>query len=153
MVSLAALGYGVVAVTTGDALWPLPADTRADRLLIHWDGQVTELLPGDPRYSKVMDALNRVLSSPSGVEYRYGISAADIARLRQGGRALEAYYASPARAHGPYAAGAFTRVLVPFEGDEYERRLVFVGDAGTYRAGPMRASDLGPLRALAESVR
>ena len=69
-------------VTTGDPLWPLPAATEADRFLVHWDGRTTELSRQDGRYSEVMAALNRALTSPAGIEYRYGISAADVSRLR-----------------------------------------------------------------------
>lgn len=148
-----ALGYAIPLVTTGDPLWPLPAATEAERLLIHWDGRTTELSRQDERYSKVMNALNVALSSPAGVEYRYGISADDVARFRAKGRALEALYARPTRAHGAYATGEFTRVLVSLSGDEYARRLVFFGDEYGYRAGPVRASDLGALRAAAEAAR
>ena len=77
-----AIGYLVPVVTTGDPLWPLPATTEAEYLLIHWDGRTTELSRQDGRYSKVMDALNKALTSPAGIEYRYGISAADVSRLR-----------------------------------------------------------------------
>lgn len=153
LIAALAVGYAIPLITTGDPLWPLPASTAAERLLIHWDGRTTELTPTDPRYSRVMDALNRVLSSPAGVEYRYGIPAEDVARLRERGRALEAVYAAPTRAHGAYATGEFTRVLVSLEGEEYERRLVFFGDARVYRAGPLRASDLGALHAVVEASR
>lgn len=141
-----AVVYFVPLITTGDPLWPLPAATEADRLVLYWDGSRTELNRQDQRYSKVMGALNATLSSPEGIEYRYGISGEDVDRIRAGGRALEAIYVQPTRAHGAYATGEFTRVLVSFAGDEYDRRLVFFGGANAYRAGPVRARDLAPLR-------
>jgi len=74
-------------------------------------------------------------------------------RARATGRAVEALYASPQRAHGAYALGVFTRLFVFLAGEEYDRGLIFVGDQSGYRSGPMRARDLSALRDLASSAR
>jgi hypothetical protein len=138
-VLVVAVAYAVPLTTTADPLWFLPTQTRAERIEVDWQGTRVSVLPADPRYQPLLDALNDAFTSPTGIELNYGLRAADVDDLRAGGRAVEALYAGETRAHGRYALGAFTRVLVSCEGVEYERRLVFVGDARGYRAGPLRA--------------
>lgn len=141
--------YGIPALSTEDPLWPLPPDTRADVITLHWDGRHTELRPGDEGYAPLMRAVNGALGTLDGIEYRYGLSDDDVERLRASGRALEASYHRPARAHGVYAVGTFTRLLVALDGPEHDRKLIFLGDARGFRSGPLRARDLGDLRGLA----
>lgn len=147
------IAYGVPLVGTGDPLWPLPADTDPDVVTIHWSGRRTEIARGDPRHAELRRAVNQALSSIDGIEYRCGMSADEFARLRQGGHALEASYATPARPRGAYAIGSFRRLFVSFDGEEFMRGLVFVGEPTGYRAGPLRSSRLGDLRDVAERLR
>ncbi len=155
---LAALVLGVVYVlpltSTGDPLWFLPTRTEAARLDVYWEGARTSIAVGDPRYRALMDALNDAFASPTGIELNYGLRPSDVDALRSRGHALEAVYATEARAHGRYALGSFTRVLVSFDGDEFARKMVFVGDERGYRAGPLRSpTSVERLRALAEQSR
>lgn len=145
-----AVAYCGPAITTGDPLWPLPADTHASTLVVYWDGARRDVVTEDPSYRPLMTAVNQALSSPQGIDYRYGLPATAFENARQAGRALEALYPSPQRAHGAYAQGMFTRLFVFLSGEEFDRGLVFVGDPSAYRSGPLRARDLGPLRDLAE---
>ncbi len=150
---LAIVVYGVPIVSTGDPLWPLPTETKAQTLVVYWDGARTEVARGAAPYDALMSSVNGALSSPQGIEYRYGLTADAFAGARATGRALEALYPSPQRAHGAYALGEFTRLFVFLKGDEYDRGLIFVGDQSGYRSGPMRARDLSVLRDLASSAR
>jgi hypothetical protein len=145
-----AVGYCAPAITTGDLLWPLPADTHASTLVVYWDGARRDVATEDRSYRPLMTAVNHALSSPQGIDYRYGLPATAFQNARQTGRALEALYATPQRAHGAYAQGMFTRLFVFLSGEEFDRSLMFVGDPTAYRSGPLRAGDLGPLRDLAE---
>lgn len=145
--------YGLPLMTTGDPLWPLPADTRADAITIYWDGRVTEVRGSDERYAPLMAAVNQGLTNVDGIEYRYGMGPDGFERYRATGRALEARYRVPARAHGVYAIGPFTRLFIALEGEEHDRRLIFVAGSEGYRGGPLRARDLGEVRRLAESSR
>jgi len=147
---VAFVAYGVPLVTTGDPLWPLPTDTHADALVVHWDGSATEIRPSDPRYGDLMKALNAAASDIDGIELAYGLRPEDVAAIRARGRALEARYDRPARIHGAHAVGMFTRILVPLAGPEAERHLIFFGDQSGYRAGPLRARSLDALVTLAE---
>jgi hypothetical protein len=140
-------------MTTGDPLWPLPADTKADAITIHWDGRSTELRPRDERYGPLMAAVNRALTEVDGLEYQYGMGPEAFERYRAQGRALEAHYREPARAHGPHAIGPFTRLFIVLEGVEHDRRLIFVAAEGGYRGGPLRSKDLGEVRRLADAAR
>lgn len=155
LVILAALvWYGFPLMTTGDPLWPLPTDTRADVITIYWDGRTTEVRRTDERYAPLMRAVNRALTEVDGIEYRYGMGPDGFARYRAGGRAIEARYRDPARAHGVYSIGPFTRLFIALEGEEHDRRLIFVGgESEGYRGGPLRARDLGELRGLADTAR
>lgn len=148
-----AVAYAIPLVSTGDPLWLLPTRTEAARLEVYWEGTRTSILPGDPRYRPLMDALDDAFNSPTGIELQYGLPPSDVDALRQRGHALEALYARETRAHGRYPLSAFTRVFVPFDGDEYARRLLFVGDDRGYRAGPIRTPGVERLRALAEAGR
>lgn len=148
-----AVAYAIPLISTGDPLWPLPTRTEARTLYVYWEGSRTEIGARDRRYAELMDALNEALSTPSGIELRYGLPAAEFPRLRASGHAFEADYSARTRAHGAYALGEFTRIFVSFDGDEYALRLVFVGDEFGYRAGPLRARDLTRLKQLAEGAR
>jgi hypothetical protein len=148
-----AVGYCGPAVTTGDLLWPLPADTHASTLVVYWDSGRRDVVPEDRSYGPLMTAVNQALSSPQGIDYRYGLPATAFENARHAGRALEALYATPQRAHGAYAQGVFTRLFVFLSGEEFDRGLLFVGDPTAYRSGPLRARDLGPMRDLAEQSR
>lgn len=146
--------YGFPLMTTGDPLWPLPADTRADAITIYWDGRATEVHRSDDRYPALMAAVNGALTEVDGIEYRYGMGPDAFARYRASGRALEARYRDPARAHGIYAIGPFTRLFIALEGEEHDRHLIFVGGATEgYRGGPLRARDLAALKRLADAAR
>lgn len=144
--------YGLPLATTGDPLWPLPADTRADVITIYWDGRATEVRRSEERYAALMAAVNRALTEVDGIEYRYGMGPDGFERYRASGRALEASYPHPAQAHGAYSIGPFTRLFIALAGEEHEHRLVFVGGPAGYRAGPLRSRDLRPLRDLAEAA-
>lgn len=153
LIVVAVIAYGVPLVGTGDPLWPLPADTDPDVVAIHWGGERTEVRRGDPRHAELRRTLNAALSSIEGIEYRYGLPADDFAALRLRGHALEASYATPARSRGAYAIGSFRRLFVSFDGEEFARGLVFVGEPTGYRAGPLRSTRLGDLRDVAERLR
>ncbi len=149
-----AVVYGVPLATTGDPLWLLPTRTEAQRLDLYWEGARTAIGPRDARYRALMDALNSAFDGTTGIELNYGLRASDVDALRARGHALEATYAAQTRAHGPYSLGAFTRVLVSFDGEEYARGLLFVGDGLEYRAGPIRArAAVEHLRGLADAAR
>ncbi len=149
-----AVAYAVPLTSTGDPFWFVPTRTEAARLDLYWGGTRTSITPDDARYRPLMDALDDAFASPTGIELNYGLRPADVDTLRGGGHALEAVYASETRAHGRYPLGPFTHVLVSFDGDEFTRKLVFVGDAKGYRAGPLRSpSSVERLRALAEASR
>lgn len=153
VVALIALAwYAIPAISTNDALWPLPPDTRADAITVYRGGQRVDVRSGDPRYARLMSSVNGALGKLDGIEYRYGLPPADIEALRASGRALEARYRDPARSHGLYAVGTFTRLLIVLEGPEYDRRLIFLGDQAGYRAGPLRARDLTEVRAAADGM-
>lgn len=148
-----AVFYGIPLTTTGDPLWFVPTRTEAERIDLYREGARVSIGRSDPRYRSFMDALNSAFDSPTGIELDYGLRASDVEALRSRGRALEAVYANETRAHGRYALGPFTRVLVPFDGTEYERGLVFVGDERGYRAGPIRSpASAGRLRELAAGI-
>jgi hypothetical protein len=140
-------------VTTGDPLWPLPADTDPDRIVIHWEGRHTEIARPDERYDALRRGVNAALSSLDGIEYRYGLGPDEFAKLRASGHALEAIYDRPARPHGAYAIGDFKRLLVSFDGEEFARGLIFVGTENGYRSGPLRSRGLQAVRDLAERSR
>lgn len=146
-VLLAATVYGIPLLTTADPLWPLPTAVHPDALVVHWAGSDARIGPGDPRYAAIVDALNDALRSVEGIEYAYGLRPDDVAGLRSGGRALEAFFDRPTRIHGAYAVGSFTALLVPLAGPEADRRLILFGDAARYRAAPLRTRSLDRLRA------
>ena len=148
-----AVAYALPLTSTADPLWFLPPRLEAERVDVFWQGARTSIARGDPRYRGLMEALDDAFASPTGIELNYGLRPSDVEALRSRGRALEAVFATETRAHGRYPLGPFTRVLVPFDGEEYARRLVFVGDASGYRAGPIRAPSVERLRDLADSSR
>jgi hypothetical protein len=120
---------------------------------VYWDGERKDVVTQDRSYPPLMTAVNQALSSPQGIDYHYGLPATAFETARHAGRALEALYAVPQRAHGAYAQGMFTRLFVFLSGEEFDRGLVFVGDPTAYRSAPLRTRDLGPLRDLAQHLK
>jgi hypothetical protein len=143
----AALIYASVVFSTGDPVWFLRRfAAQPERIVITHNGQVRELVPGDPAYDQVVSALNRALGRVDGWE-DLGLSAGTLQEYRAGRSTIvEVHYSSPQRVHTRHAFGTFSVLLLPLEGTHSERRVVFAAADGGYRAGALRLESTADLR-------
>ena len=145
--------YLITAFSAGDALWFMKGfSAQPSRLIIHHDGQHTEIKKSDPAFaplaSAVQQALNNGVNSPSAMGYSQ--SSLDDARNLY--VSLEAFFDQPAKLHAPFNTGLATEMLFPITGRHSDRNIVLLGENGVYRIDPPVLTNMEPIRAVLKGM-
>ena len=137
------------AIGTDDLFWFLPIfREKAAFVDLYWDGQQDRLLPGDPSYDLLHEALfaelPHVESHPPGV----GLSDASLTARRQEGRLLELHYNEPVRIHSRYRFSASAVYWIPLSGHHVQENRVFNGARGS----PLELKSMEQIRTVAGAI-
>lgn len=133
----ALLGYGVVALGTGDPLWVLQKATGAPtEIIVYLEGEQHVIRAGDPGFDDLSYALQTTLSETRGYNQFLGISDQTLADYRQVYWAVEARYSDPLVLHSQYRFGNPRQALIPLSGRHADRQVVFLGNNDVFAAGP-----------------
>jgi hypothetical protein len=148
---LAAIVWAIVAAKTRDPLWLLGGSyipAPPSRIAIHAKGEMQTILPGDPEYDPLSDAILASvgeLDSPHLVDV--GLSEETLNELLTQSTAMEVFFPEPLRYHAAVRIVPPDKLLIPLKGHHAGRAYMFLGNGETpYRPGALRMQDDTPLR-------
>lgn len=144
--------WALPTLGTNDPLWFWPRFAqRAERILVHHQGERLVLRPGEPGFEELNSALNRALSSIVGFNESQGLSEESLRDYYQRFWAVEYFYAQPVVIHSRFATGRPDTILVPLSG-RHSGNLVFLGRGGRYHPGVLVVAGNEEIRAAARSL-
>ncbi len=148
---LAAILWAIVASNTRDPLWFLGGSyipAPPNRIVIHEKGEMQTILPGDPDYDRLADAILvsvAKLNSPSMIDI--GLSEQTMNDFLTQFTVMEVFFPEPIRYHAPVRIIPPDKLLIPLKGRHAGRAYFFLGNGeAPYRAGALRMQDETPLR-------
>jgi len=107
---------------------------RPNRLLIHKDGQQTVLLPGQPDFDEIADAVTASLNEGVHTQSGTGLSEVSLDEAYNRYTTLEVFFAQPVKLHTWFFTGHPTQMLFPLTGRHSDWPIVFLGEEGVYRS-------------------
>jgi hypothetical protein len=145
--------YLITAFSAGDALWFMKGfSAQPSRLVIHHDGQHTQIKKGDPAFAPLAGAVQKALdngvNNPSGM----GFSQSSLDDAKNLYVSLEAFFDQPVKLHAPFNTGQATEMLFPITGRHSDRNIVLLGENGVYRIDPPVLTNMEPIRAALQSM-
>jgi hypothetical protein len=148
---LVAIVWVIVAAKTQDPLWPLGGSYIAappSRIAIHEQGEMQTILPGDPEYDRLSDAiLASVGELDSTRPIDVGLSEEILNGLLTQSTVIEVFFPEPIRYHTAVRIIPPDKLLIPLKGRYAGRAYMFLGNGETaYRPGALRMQDDTPLR-------
>jgi hypothetical protein len=148
---LAAMAWAIVAAKTHDPLWPLGGSyipAPPSRIAIHEKGEMQTILPGDPIYDRLSDAILASvgeLDSPRRIDV--GLSEEILNDLLTQSTSMEVFFPEPLRYHAAVRIIPPDKLLIPLKGRYAGRAYMFLGNGETpYRPGALCMQDDTPLR-------
>jgi len=140
--------YGTIAFTSGDLVWFIKRfDSKPVRIVVYHDGgKRTNLMPGDPDFAPLAQAIERSVSE--GLERPSGIGLSDASLLDAYSRyvTVEAFFERPVKLHAWFNTEEPTRMLFPITGRHSDLSLVVLGKNGQYLSSPPVLNTVEPLR-------
>jgi hypothetical protein len=140
--------YGTIAFTSGDLFWFIKRfDSKPVGIVVYHDGgKRTSLVPGDPDFEPLAQAIQRSISA--GLERPSGIGLSDASLLDAYSRyvSVEAYFDRPVKLHAWFNTEEPTRMLFPITGRHSDLSLVVLGKNGQYLSSPPVLNTVEPLR-------
>jgi hypothetical protein len=138
IVIFAGMLFLITAMNTGDLLWfwsgfkEIPAD-----IMVHCYGTDVEIVPGQPAFEVVNDAVNRSLS---GTKRWDDLSMSDETydeyQTSSTMMVIELVYDPPVRIHSQYAFFKdVNKLIIPLDGRHAEANAVFARTGGFTNAG------------------
>ncbi|MFC2023242.1 hypothetical protein ACFLT5_00725 [Chloroflexota bacterium] len=150
---IAVLVYFTPVVMTGNWLWFLRVfDTEPQRIVIYREGERFTLFPGDPGFSEVTGASNKLVSRIEAVHRTFGISDIGLEQLREEGVAVELYYREPLDFPTPVNVGGANQLLIPLGGHYATNPVAFRGFNGEYWGAALRLGDLAELNLVVSEL-
>ena len=150
---IAALVYLTPVIMTGNFLWFLPVfDVEPTRIIVYREGVQTSLYPGDPGFDEVVAASNELLSKITAVHRSFGISDVGLEQLREGGTAIELFYAEPLDFPTPVNLGGPNQLLIPLSEHYAINPVALRGFDGEYWGAALRLGDLAELQAVVAAL-
>ena len=140
--------YGTIAFTSGDLVWFIKRfDNKPVRIVVYHDGgKRANLMPGDPDFEPLAQAIQRSVSE--GLERPSGIGLSDASLLDAYSRyvTVEAFFERPVKLHAWFNTEEPTRMLFPITGRHSDLSLVVLGKNGQYLSSPPVLNTVEPLR-------
>ena len=139
--------YAVTAISAQDAVWFLNGfDDRPVRVIVYQAGRQTGLLPGDPGFAELAQAVQASLAEgvarPSGI----GLSSGSLEDAYKLYVSLEVFFGRPVKLHAAYNTGHPTQMLFLITGRHSDLNVVFLGVEGAYMSS-------GPVLKTTEPIR
>lgn len=146
------IAFTSTATSTGDWDWYQSGFSELpDRLVIFNAGQQTELLPGDPGFEQLAEAVRTSLNSGVALNSRTGLSPTSLEAAYNEYVTLEAFFDQPVKLHAWFYTGNPTQMLFPITGRHSDWPVVFMGNDGDYLSdGPVLRTKDPILQALRE---
>ena len=149
-VIIVVLGYGIMALNTGDLLWfSSRFNAQPTGIVVHCYGQDLILEPGSGHFQAITTMVNETLSGPkrwdpltmSDETYQDYLTSPDMVTV-------ELTYPNPVRIHSMYKYFSNVDTLViPLEGRHAQTNAVFGRNRGMTTAGSLHVDSWEPLLA------
>ena len=154
LVILVALIYGFVTLSTEDPLWFTSAfEEIPEEVFVNCYGQISNLLPEDPRYNGLVATLNVSLSSGKNYDsltmsdetYEYYLTSDDV-------MVLEVIYTQQIRIHSfvKYFSN-LDSIVIPLDGRHSNTNAIFGRSNGYSTAGSLHYLTMPQVREFVEA--
>lgn len=139
--------YATMALTSRDLLWFLKGfQDRPSRIVVYHAGQRAELLPGQPGFDELANAVQASLAEGFARLTNTGYSEQSLQDAYSQYITLEVFWDRPVELHTWFPTGRTTQMLFPITGRHAEMSIVLLGDEGQYRAGAPVLEAMEPIR-------
>jgi hypothetical protein len=128
--------YLTVSFTSGDLLWFLRGfKDQPSHIVVYNEGQVTELIPGEPGFDALAGAVQTSLAKGFSGLSNTGYSEQSLQDAYTRYVTLEVFFDQPVDMHTWFPSGRTTQMLFPVTGRHSDLTLVVLGDQEGYRVG------------------
>lgn len=102
------------------------------RIDIYNTGQTTELLPGQPGYDPLAEAVRASLAQGVSQQSNIGLSDVSLDEARTRYVSVEVFFAQPVKLHAGFFTGNPTQMLFPITGRHSDQPIVFLAENGNF---------------------
>jgi hypothetical protein len=138
---------GTIFFVTQDPLWFISSFNELPvRVLVYYNGEKYEYLPGDPDFALLAEAIRQSLDG--GVLRQSGIGLGEETLKEAYAKyvTVEAFFGRPVKLHANFYTGHPVKMLFPITGRHSELGVVVLGDERGYQVNPPVLKTLQPLR-------
>ncbi len=153
VVVVALVIFGGGALANSDPLWFYNSfDETPQRIVFHRAGCQADLVPGDPGFAELTQAINEALPQYEGYSAQFGMSQDSGTEYRARETYVEVIYSRPVTIHTPYRFGHPDQLFIPLTGYFSDERAIFGGHAGDYWSGALRLKSLEPIQKASQGI-